>query len=453
MRQKTEDLESGTKGEARKTACQGTEADAADLEGQIPNQMMEEVCLEENCRRAYRRVKSNKGAPGVDGMTVEELGPYLKENWERIRTELLEGRYRPQPVKRVEIPKPDGGVRKLGIPTVVDRFIQQAVQQVLQRYWDESFSEASYGFRPGRSAHQAVAKAQEYIEAGYRYVVDIDLERFFDRVNHDKLMGTLAKRITDKWVLKLIRAYLNAGALEDGLVNPTTEGTPQGGPLSPLLSNIVLDDLDKELEKRGHRFVRYADDCNIYVKTPRAGERVMQGVSDFITRKLKLKVNERKSAVAHAAKRKFLGFGFWIHRTVRRSLSPTAIERFRSRIRDYTRRTRGRSLEQVLQVLRQYMRGWFCYYGFCQTPTPVEQLEQWLRRRLRALVWKQWHYGGRRHKELRIRGVSEDLAGRTAWSCHGPWRLAKSPALNIALPNNYFHELGLPRLSAGMARV
>lgn len=441
-------LANGEEGEALTTVAQGTEAFTANRKNEISAQLMEEVCSRENCERAYQRVKSNKGAPGIDGMTVEELGPFLKENWERIRTELLEGRYHPQPVKRVEIPKPDGGVRKLGIPTVVDRLIQQALQQVLQRRWDESFSEGSYGFRPGRSAHQAVAKAQEHIQAGYRYVVDIDLEKFFDRVNHDKLMGALAKRIADKRMLKLIRAFLNAGVLEGGLISPTTEGTPQGGPLSPLLSNIVLDELDKELEHRKHRFVRYADDCNIYVKSRRAGERVMKSVSDFITRRLKLRINESKSAVAGAWERKFLGFEFGNGEVVKRRPSAEATKRFKERVRKLTRRNRGKSLEMVMEELSQYLRGWLGYFGFCQTPTPLRELESWTRRRLRALIWKQWKRSPKRYAELRGRGVGKDLAAQTTGSCHGAWRLANSPALSIALPNRFFEALGLPKFRA-----
>ncbi len=438
-------LVDGKKGEAPTSVGQGTEAPDANLKRENPTQLMEEVCSRENSERAYRRVKSNKGGPGIDGMTVEELGPFLKENWARIRTELLEGRYHPQPVRRVEIPKPNGGVRKLGIPTVVDRLIQQALQQVLQRRWDESFSEGSYGFRPGRSAHQAVAKAQEHIRAGYRYVVDIDLEKFFDRVNHDKLMGALEKRITDKRVLKLIRAYLNAGVLEHGLVSPTVEGTPQGGPLSPLLSNIVLDELDKELERRKHRFVRYADDCNIYVKSCRAGERVMKSVSAFINRKLKLRVNESKSAVAGAWERKFLGFRYKNGGTAKRCISEEAVDRLKGKIRKLTQRTRGKSLAMVMEDLSSYLRGWLGYFGFCQTPSRLAELESWIRRRLRAFVWKQWKHGKRRYAKLRTYGISKDLAAQTAGSCHGPWRLSQSPALTMAMPNRFFQAHGLPR--------
>jgi RNA-directed DNA polymerase len=409
-------------------------------------QLMEEVCGRKNCQQALARVKSNKGSAGIDAMTVEQLPAYLKQHWPTIREQLLRGTYKPQPVKRVEIPKPDGGMRKLGIPTVLDRFIQQAVMQVLQRRWDRTFSEHSYGFRPGRSAHQAVVQAQQYIAAGYGWVVDLDLEKFFDRVNHDKLMARLARRISDKRMLKLIRAFLRAGVLEEGLVSPIDEGTPQGGPLSPLLSNIVLDELDRELEQRGHRFVRYADDSNIYVRSQRAGERVMKSVSQFITRKLKLKVNEQKSAVARPGKRKFLSFSFMGSEIVKRRIATKAITRFKQRVRELTRRTRGVGIETMVAQLSRYLTGWRGYFGFCQTPTVLRRLEEWLRRRLRSVVWKQWKYARVRFAELSKRGVGKDLAAQTAGSAHGPWRLSNSPALAIALPNAYFASLGLTPL-------
>ena len=408
---------------------------------------MEEVCQRENLLEALRRVRTNRGSPGVDGMTTDELPAYLREHWPGIRERLLTGTYQPQPVKRVEIPKPDGGVRKLGIPTVLDRFIQQAVLHVLQGRWDRTFSEHSFGFRPGRSAHQAVAQAQKYIAEGNRWVVDIDLEKFFDRVNHDLLMGRVAKRVADKRLLKLLRSFLNAGVMENGLVGPTDEGTPQGGPLSPLLSNLVLDDLDKELERRGHRFARYADDCNIYVRSKRAGERVMASITDFLTRRLKLRVNGEKSAVARPWERKFLGFSFTNHRQPKRRIAPQALLRFKERVRELTRRTSGRSIRSMVTTLSSYLLGWRGYFGFCETPSVLTGLDSWIQRRLRGVIWKQWRRGRTRFAELTQRGIGKDLAAQTAGSCHGPWRLCKSPALSIALPSAYFDSLGLTKLA------
>jgi len=438
-----------SRSEAPRDFVEGTEALMAKREAEsmaISRLLMEAVCERRNCRQALARVKRNKGSAGIDGMTVEQLPAYLKQHWLTIRAQLISGTYKPQPVKRVAIPKPDGGMRKLGIPTVLDRFIQQAVMQVLQRSWDRTFSAQSYGFRPGRSAHQAVAQAQQYITAGYGWVVDLDLEKFFDRVNHDKLMARLARRIGDKRMLKLIRGFLRAGVLEGGLVSPIDEGTPQGGPLSPLLSNIVLDELDRELEQRGHRFVRYADDCNIYVRSQRAGERVMKSVSQFITSKLKLKVNDDKSAVARPGRRKFLSFSFLGSEIVKRRIAAKAIVRFKQRVRELTRRTTGVSIETMVAQLSRYLTGWRGYFGFCQTPSVLRSLEQWLRRRLRAVVWKQWKYGRVRFAELQKRGVSKNLAAQTAGSAHGPWRISNSPALSMALPNTYFASLGLTPL-------
>jgi len=404
---------------------------------------MEAVVERENLKKALAQVKRNKGAPGTDGMTVEALGPYLKEHWLTIRAQLLAGNYKPQPVRRVEIPKVSGGVRPLGIPTVLDRFIQQAVMQALQADWDGTFSEMSFGFRPGRSAHQAVEQAQAHIASGYAVVADIDLEKFFDRVNHDILMGLVAKRVTDKRILKLIRGSLTAGVLEGGLISPTEQGTPQGGPLSPLLSNLMLDVLDKELEKRGHRFVRYADDCNIYVRSQRAGERVMAGIEGFLAKRLKLKVNKAKSAVAKPSVRKFLGFSFTGGKEPRRRIAPQVLARFKAKVRELTRRTRGQSLTQIAKGLSTYLIGWRGYFGFCQTPSVLRRLDEWLRRRLRAIAWKQWRRGPTRFAELRRCGVGRDLAAQTAGSPHGPWRLANSPALAIAMPIAFFRSLGL----------
>ncbi|MGH9446597.1 MAG: group II intron reverse transcriptase/maturase [Terriglobia bacterium] len=438
------------RGEAPRAAGEGTESLTAKRQAESPaigEQLMEEVCEWENCKQALARVKANKGSPGVDGMTVHELPGYLKQHGPAIREQLLSGTYKPQPVKRVEIPKPDGGVRKLGIPTVLDRFIQQAVMQVLQRRWDRTFSEHSHGFRPGRSAHQAVEAAQQYIAAGYRWVVDLDLEKFFDRVNHDKLMARIAQRVSDKRMLRLIRSFLTAGVMGNGLVSPVDEGTPQGGPLSPLLSNIVLDEFDQELERRGLRFARYADDCNIYVRSRRAGERVMESLTRFITTKLKLQVNTQKSAVARPGERKFLGFSFTFNREPKRRIAPKAVLRFKERVRELTRRTRGISMERMVEEVTRYLRGWIGYFGKCETPSVLKSLEEWVRRRLRSAIWKQWKRSPARFAELRKRGVGKALAAQTAGSSHGPWRLANSPALAIAFPNAYFDSLGLPRLT------
>ncbi len=440
MRQKNQvelNLGTGATGEARSAAAQETEPRAArtDIESRAAaGPSMEAIVERNNLRKALARVKANKGAAGIDGMTFEDLAPYLKEHWPAIRAQLLDGTYKPQPVRRVEIPKASGGKRPLGIPTVLDRFIQQAVMQVLQADWDRTFSEASFGFRPA------------YIASGYDVVVDIDLEKFFDRVNHDILMGLVAKRATDKRILKLIRGFLTAGVLADGLVSPTEEGTPQGGPLSPLLSNLMLDVLDKELEKRGHRFVRYADDCNIYVRSQRAGERVMESIEQFLAKRLKLRVNKAKSAVAKPSARKFLGFSFTGEKQPRRRIAPQAIDRFKARVRELTRRTCGKSLSQVAKELSCYLIGWRGYFGFCETPSVLRELDQWIRRRLRAIPWKQWKRGRTRYKKLRRRGVGRELAARAAGSPHGPWRLSHSPALDIAFPKAFFAALGVATL-------
>ena len=454
MRQKNQielNLGTGTRGEAPKAAAQEDEARAAQAcleRPAVAGPSMEAVVERENLKKALARVKRNKGAAGIDGMTVDALAPYLKEHWPAIRAQLLEDTYKPQPVRRVEIPKASGGKRPLGIPTVLDRLVEQAVMQVLQAEWDGTFSEASFGFRPGRSAHQAVERAQAYIASGHGFVVDIDLEKFFDRVNYDILMGLVAKRVADKRLLRLIRGFLTAGVLEGGLVSPTDEGTPQGGPLSPLLSNLMLDVLDKELEKRGHRFVRYADDCNIYVRSQKAGERVMASIEKFLAKRLKLKVNKAKSAVAKPSGRKFLGFSFTGGNEPRRRIAPQAIARFKAKVRELTRRTCGRSLGQVVKELSAYLIGWRGYFGFCQTQSVLRQLDEWTRRRLRAIVWKQWKRGHTRFAELRRRGVGRDLAAQTAGSPHGPWRLANSPALAIALPNGFLGSLGLASVAA-----
>lgn len=438
------------KGEARRADEEVTESLAANRPVESPGmgeQFMEAVCEWSNIQQAVRRVKRNHGSAGVDGMTVHQLPVYLKQHWPTLRAHLLAGTYEPQPVKRVEIPKPDGGRRRLGIPPVLDRCIQQAVLQVLQGEWDRTFSAHSYGFRPGRSAHQAVEQAQQYLAAGYYWVVDLDLEKFFDRVCHDKLMATVAQRIRDKRVLRLIRAFLTAGVLEQGLVSPLTAGTPQGGPLSPLLSNIVLDELDREVAQRGLRFVRYADDCQIYVRSRRAGFRVLASLTRFIANRLKLRVNQQKSAVGVGATRTFLGFSFTAVREPKRRLASSTIRRFKSRIRVVTRRTRGVSIVRMARDLIPYLRGWLGYFGKCQTPSVLYRLEEWLRRRLRSVIWTQWKRGAMRFAALRKRGVGLALAARTARSAHGPWRLAQSPALTIALPKAYFDSLGIPRLT------
>ncbi len=396
--------------------------------------------------RALQRVRRNKGAPGVDGMTVSQLPGYLKEHWPEIRTSLLEGRYRPQPVLRKEIAKPGGGVRELGIPTVLDRLIQQALAQVLQAEWDRSFSRFSFGFRPRRSAHQAIACAQQFLREGYAWVVDLDLERFFDRVVHEVLMTRVKRRVADPQALKLIDRYLRSGVMIGEMLEPTEEGVPQGGPLSPLLANLLLDDLDRELEKRGHRFVRYADDVSIYVRSKRAGERILASVTKFLERRLKLRVNPEKSAVDRPWIRVLLGFTF-VGRNFRRRVSDKALKALRSLVKQKTRRTLGVSFRSLLYGLRKTLLGWRSYYGFGEVPSPLQEVEKWIRRRLRCYLWKQW--GRRGYRELKRRGVSVSLAWNTAKSAHGPWRLSQSPALTIALPAKYFRKLGLPSLVNG----
>src|ERR1700726_3231020 len=441
-------LEPGGRGEPPVGGHQGAEPFVAKLAPEssaVTEQLMEEVCNRENLVRAWKRVRQNKGGPGVDGMTINDAKDYLREHWPSIRSQLLAGTYQPRPAKRAEIPKPDGGFRKLGVPCVVDRLIQQALLQVLQERWAPTFSRHSYCFRPGRSAHQAVAQAQRYIAAGYNVVVDLDLEKFFDRVNHDSLMARVAARVTDKRVLKLIRAFLKAGVMEGGLVSPGDEGTPQGGPLSPLLSNLVLDDLDKELTRRGHRFCRHADDCNIYVRSRRAGERVMASVSRFLTQKLRLTVNEAKSAVARPEERKFLGFSISNDGSERR-IASKALDKFKTQIRHMTRRTRGIALQQLIEDLTPYLIGWRGYFGFCQTPRVLTNLEAWIRRRLRSYLWRQWRNGHNRFNELRRRGVPKFNAAVAAGSPTGLWRMSGHPAVQQALRNHYFDSLRLPRL-------
>ena len=410
--------------------------------------LMEEILERENMRRAVRQVRKNDGAPGVDGMTVDELPRFLRRHWEEIKAELLAGTYEPQPVRQKEIPKPDGGVRLLGIPTVLDRLIQQATAQVLQAIWDHTFSDTSYGFRPGKSQHMAIRKARDYIKDGCRWVVDLDLEKFFDRVHHDRLMSRLGTRVRDKRVLKLIGRFLRSGVMIGGLCEATEEGTPQGGPLSPLLSNIVLDELDKELEQRGLQFVRFADDCVIYVRSKRAGDRVKQSITRFISRKLRLKVNETKSGVIQPGYSKYLGFGFTHHKTAPKiRIHAKSLQRFRRQVRELTKRSRGRSTEQIIRDLNEYLRGWWGYFSLCETPTSVRRLNAWIVRRLRAFVWSQWKLPKTKLRKLRGAGLPDSLARPLAATRKGPWHISANGYLARALPTSYFvRTLGLVQL-------
>lgn len=408
--------------------------------------MMEKVVSRPNLLSALKRVRKNKGSPGIDGMTVGVLPAFLTAHWARIREELLAGTYQPAGIRRVEIPKSGGGVRELGIPTVLDRLIQQALLQVLQPEFDPSFSSHSYGFRPGRSAHAAVKAARAYVQSGRRYVVDMDLEKFFDRVNHDVLMGRLARRIGDRRVLGLIRRYLGAGVMAQGVLMERYEGTPQGGPLSPLLANVLLDEVDKELERRGHAFIRYADDCNVYVHSRRAGERVMELLRRLFTG-LRLRVNEAKSAVDLARNRKILGYTFW-HSTggmVKLKVAGKVLETLKERVRRITRRARGRSIEQVVKDLQDYLPGWKAYFSLSEAQGPLDDLDQWIRHRLRAIHLKQWKRGKTVFRELRNRGASVRVAASVAANTRSWWRTS-AMALNAALPVRYFDTLGVPRL-------
>jgi len=438
-------------GEALRTAHEGSEPFVAsdDLESPARDDLlMEQICARDNVITAWQRVRANGGSPGVDNRSIDDTAAYLREHWLRIRGQVLHGTYQPQPVKRVKVPKSGGGFRNLGIPTVLDRLIQQAILQVLQPQWDPTFSESSFGFRPGRSAHQAVAQAQAYVAEGYDWTVDLDLEKFFDQVNQDMGMGRAAKRISDKRLLKLLRAFLKAGVMENGLVSPTMEGTPQGSPLSPLLSNLILDELDQELTRRGLRFCRYADDCHIYVRSQRAGERVMNSISRFLTKRLRLKVNRSKSAVAPVSERSFLGFCIINDGAPQRHIAPQALQRFKARVCILTRRTLGVDLPRMIAPLAKYMRGWRAYFGFCQTPQVLHNLDAWIRRRLRMVLWKQWRNGPNRFAQLRKRGVSRDHAAIAAGAKSGYWRMSRHVTVQQALPNAYFFALGLPRLEA-----
>jgi RNA-directed DNA polymerase len=410
-----------------------------------PQALLVRVLERGNMQRALKQVRRNKGAPGIDGMTVDDLPDYLRHHWPAVRAQLLSGSYRPRPVRRVEIPKPDGKTRCLGIPTVLDRFIQQAIAQVISAQWEPHFHRHSYGFRPRRSAHQAVRHVQASIRQGWSWVVDMDLQAFFDRVNHDRLMARLKHRCSDLDLLRLINRYLKEGVRIGEQTEATTMGVPQGGPLSPVLANVVLDELDWELERRGHRFARYADDCNILVRSQRAGQRVMASVKRFLSDTLRLTVNPLKSAVDRPAKRKFLGFTVsrW---DARLKVADPAIDKLKVRVRELTRRTRGHRLSDIVAELRETLLGWKAYFDIAEVLSPLRDLDKWIRRKLRCYIWKQWGRAG--YRELRKRGVSVREAWNTSKSAHGPWRLSKTPALALALPVRYFRSMGLPALAA-----
>ena len=405
--------------------------------------LLEKILDSENLRLAFRRVKSNKGSHGVDGMKVDELPQYLKQSVVSLKKSILEGTYRPNPVRRVEIPKPDGGIRLLGIPTVVDRMVQQAVAQVLTPIFEKTFSDNSYGFRPGRDAKQAIVKAKEYMDEGYKWVVDIDLAKYFDTVNHDKLMALVAREVKDKRVLKLIRLFLQSGIMINGVITETEEGCPQGGPLSPLLSNIMLTELDRELEKRGHKFCRYADDNNIYVKSRKAGDRVMRSITGFIENKLKLKVNKDKSAVDRPWKRKFLGFSFYQwYSKIGIKVHEKSINRFKAKIRDITSRSNAWDMEYRMLKLRQCIIGWVNYFGLADMAKLSKELDEWTRRRLRMCFWKQWKKIKTKHDNLKKLGIKESKAWEFANTRKSYWRIANSPILATTLTNSYFEKIG-----------
>ena len=419
--------------------------DLVETKSPFCSSLLNRVLERNNLLRALKQVGRNKGAPGIDGMTVDAILDYLKHHWPRIRQQLIDGSYRPKPVRRVEIPKPDGGKRKLGIPTVLDRFIQQAIAQVLQEEWELEFHDNSYGFRPNCSAHQAIRYAQSTIQQGSGWVVDCDLEAFFDGVNHDLLMTKLKDKHHDPPLLRLINRYLKAGVQIEGATQVSTEGVPQGGPLSPVLSNIVLNQLDWELESRGHRFARYADDFVVFVKSREAGERVMKSLQRYIGESLRLKVNTQKSAVDRPWKRTFLGFTF-SRKDQRVKVSAKALTKLKSTIKTLSRRTRGHSLKQVIADIKKSLLGWKAYFDIAEVLSPLRDLDKWIRRRLRSYIWKQWGRSG--YRRLRYLGVDRFTAWNTAKSAHGPWRLSASPALYRALPNRYFRNLGLPELAA-----
>lgn len=452
MPSRTQKARRGTVGSMSTARQAGTARN--DSDGPEALTLIEQVVRRENLVAAHARVVRNGGAPGVDGLSVDDLMPYCRQHWARIREQLLSGTYVPQPVRRVEIPKPDGkGVRMLGIPTVLDRFIQQALLQVLSPLFDPTFSDASFGFRPGRSTHQAVQRARAHIAAGHRWVVDVDLEKFFDRVNHDVLMARVARRVKDKRVLRLIRRYLQAGMMAGGLVSPRTEGTPQGGPLSPLLSNILLDEWDRELERREHRFVRYADDCNVYVQSKAAGERVLTSLERFLVRRLRLRVNHEKSCVARPWNRKFLGYSVTWDRAARLRVSPAAVKRLKTKLRTVLARGRGRRLADVVTELNLATRGWVAYFRLAEAKTSFEDLDKWLRRKLRCVMWRQWKRPRTRLHELRRRGLDEARAHLSAYNGHGPWWNAGASHMHEAVPTAVLRQLGLLSLLAEHQRL
>lgn len=438
----------GSKGRGRKS--REYDAGALDVTAtteidwpEAEERLMEEIISRGNLKKAYNRVVSNKGAAGVDGMTTGRLKEHLIREWARIREELLGGRYQPQPVRKVEIPKPGGGMRTLGIPTVLDRLIQQAMYQELGPLFEPGFSASSYGFRPGKSAHHAVKAARSHVASGLRWVVDIDLAQFFDRVNHDILMSRMARKVKDKRVLLLIRRYLQAGLFEGGVISARTEGTPQGGPLSPLLSNILLDELDKELEKRGHFFCRYADDANVYVRTRRSGERVMSSLTKFLETRLKLTVNQNKSAVDRPWNRQFLGYGMTNHRTPQIKVGGKSLDRLKSKLREFSRRGRGKKVKRVIEELTPVLRGWSNYFKLAQVKKPFEELDKWLRRKLRCIIWRQWKRPVTRVRKLMQRGLSEERARKSAGNGRGPWWNSGASHMNQAFDRPYFTKLGL----------
>ncbi|MBI5481422.1 MAG: group II intron reverse transcriptase/maturase [Deltaproteobacteria bacterium] len=450
-RQKTAqaELALGSRGEAPRAQRSGESRPATNEDVRLGNgHLMEAVVERSNVVKALKRVKQNKGSPGVDGMTVDELPKHLAEHWQEIREQLLEGTYQPKPVREAEIPKSGGGVRKLGIPTVLDRFVQQSILQVLQPMWDATFSKHSHGFRPGRNAHDAVCEAQRYIQAGKRVVVDVDLEQFFDRVNHDVLMGRLEKRISDKRMLGLIRRYLEAGIMANGVVMERYEGTPQGGPLSPLLANVLLDEVDKELERRGLSFVRYADDLNVYVGSKRAGEDAMQTLRRLYAR-LRLRINEAKSAVARPWERKFLGYSFWVAAggVVRRRVAPKALEAMKDRVRNIASRNGGRSMKAVFAELRNYLEGWKQYFQLAETPRVFRDIDKWIRHRLRMVQLKQWKRGRTAYREMRRLGAADDVARQVAANTRRWWHNS-AMLLHTALPTSYYDLQGVPRLAS-----